>query len=47
LAIEVTNSAKVTLISFNATAFFLRDVMVSENDFLKRDSAIGVLAWVF
>jgi len=31
LAIEVKNSAKVTLLSFNRTAVFLGDVMVLEN----------------
>jgi len=31
----VKNSAKVTLLSYNTTAVFLHDVMVSENDVLK------------
>jgi len=35
LAVEVKNSAKVTLLSFNITAVFLHDVMVSENDVLE------------
>jgi len=35
LVVEVKNSAKVTLLSFNTTAVFLHDVMVSENDFLE------------
>jgi len=42
LAVEVKNSAKVTLLSFNRTDVFLYDVTVWENDVLKRDSAIGV-----
>jgi len=32
LAGEVKNSAKVTLLCFNATAIFLHDIIVSEND---------------
>jgi len=32
LAIEMKNFVKVTLPSFNVTAVFLHDVMVSEND---------------
>ena len=39
------NSVKVTLLSFNTTAAFLHDVMVSENDVLKRGSAVSVFAW--
>jgi len=35
LAIEVKNFAKVTLLSFNTTAAFLHDVIVSENDVLE------------
>jgi len=35
LAIEVKNSAKVTLLSFIRTAVFLYDVMVSENAVLE------------
>jgi len=35
LAVEVENSAKVTLLSFNTTVVFLHDVMVSENDVLE------------
>jgi len=31
LAVEVKDSAKITLLSLNATAIFLHDVMVSEN----------------
>ena len=34
LAVEVKNSAKVVLVSFNAAAVFPYDVMVSENDIL-------------
>jgi len=43
LAIEVKNSAKVTLLNFNTTAVSLHDVIVSEMTLLKRDSAVGVL----
>jgi len=32
LAVEVKNFAKITFLSFNTTAVFLHDVMVSEND---------------
>jgi len=46
LAVEVKNFAKITFLSFNATAVFLHDVMVPENDFLKRGSAVGVFSWV-
>jgi len=42
VATEVKNSAKVTLPSFNATAVFPHDVMVSENDVLEEGSAVGV-----
>ena len=35
LAVEVKNSAKITLLSFNTTAIFLHDVIVSENDVLE------------
>jgi len=35
LAIKVKNSAKVKLLSFNRTAVFLSDTMVSENDVLE------------
>jgi len=35
LAVEVTNPAKITLLSFNTTTVFLHDVMVSENDVLE------------
>jgi len=35
LAVEVKNSAKGTLLSFNTTSVFLLDVMVSENDVLE------------
>jgi len=35
LAIEVQNSAQITLLSLNTTAVFLHDVMVSENDVLE------------
>ena len=31
---------------YNTTAVFLHDVMVPENDFLKRGSAVGVFSWV-
>jgi len=46
LAVEVKNSAKVTLHSFNTTAVFLHDAMVWKMTFLKRGSAVGVFAWV-
>ena len=46
LAVEVKNSAKVTLLSFNATAVFAHGVMVSENDVLEADSAVDVFAWL-
>jgi len=35
LAIEVKNAAKGTFRSFNRTAVFLHDVVVSENDVLE------------
>jgi len=35
LAVEVKNSAKITMLSFNTTAVFLHDIMVSENDVLE------------
>jgi len=35
LAIDVTDSAKVTLLSFNTTAVFLCDVMVLESAVLE------------
>jgi len=38
LAVEVKKSAKVILVSFNTTAAFLHDVMVSENDVLEAGS---------
>jgi len=41
----VHNSAKVTLLRFNAAAVFPHDVMVSENDFLEAGSAVDVFAW--
>ena len=40
------NSAKITLLSFNATAVFPHDVMVPENDILETGSAVGVFAWL-
>jgi len=40
LAIEVKKSARVTLLSFSRTDVFY-DVMVSENDVLDRDNAVG------
>jgi len=46
LPVEVKNSAKVTLLSFNATAVFPRAVMVSENDVLEAGSAVGVHTWL-
>jgi len=39
LAVNVKNSAKITLLSFNTTAVFLHDVMVLENDVLERGGA--------
>jgi len=35
LAVKVKNSAKIALLSFNTTAVFLHDVMMSENDVLE------------
>jgi len=35
LALEMKNSAKITLLSFSKMAVFLHDVMVSENDVLE------------
>jgi len=35
LAVEVKNSAKVTLLSFSTKAVFLHDVMMTENDILE------------
>jgi len=35
LAVEDKNFAKITFLSFNITAVFLHDVMVSENDVLE------------
>jgi len=46
LTVEVKNSAKVTLLYFNATAVFPLDVMMSENDGLKAGSALDVFAWL-
>jgi len=46
LAVEVKNSAKVTLLSFNATAVFPYDVMVSEIDVLEAGGAVDVFAWL-
>ena len=40
------NFAKITFLNFNITAVFLHDVMVPENDFLKRCSAVGVFSLV-
>ena len=40
------NSEKVTLLSFNITAVFLHDVMVSENDTHEAGSAVDVFAWL-
>jgi len=31
---KVENSAKIALLSFNSTAVFLHDIVVSENDVL-------------
>jgi len=42
----VKNFAKVTLLSFNATAVFLHDEMVAENDVLETGSAADVFAWL-
>ena len=44
--VEVKNSAKVTLLSFKATAVFLHDVIVSENDVLEAGSTVDVFAWL-
>jgi len=42
----VHNSAKVTLLNFNATVVFPHDVMVSENDVLEAGTAVdNVFAW--
>jgi len=46
LAVEVKNSSKATLLSFNATAVFPCGVMVSENDVLEARNAVDVFAWV-
>jgi len=46
LVVKVKKSAKLTLLSFNITAIVLHDLMVSKMTFLKRDSAVGVFAWV-
>ena len=46
LVVEVKNSAKVTLLSFNVTAVFSYDAMVSENDVLEAGSAVDVFAWL-
>ena len=35
LAVEVKNSVEGTVLSFNTTAVFLHDVMVSENNVLE------------
>jgi len=43
--VEVSNSEKVTLLSFNITAVFLNDGMVSENDILEAGSAVDVFPW--
>jgi len=40
------NSEKVALLSFNATAVFPYDVMVSENDVLGAGRAVDVFAWL-
>ena len=41
------NSAKVTLLNFNATVVFPHDVMVSENDVLEAGTAVdNVFAWL-
>jgi len=42
----VKNSAKVTLVSFNATAVFPHGVMVLENDVLEAGDAVDVFAWL-
>jgi len=46
LAVEAKNSAKVTLLNFNAPAVFPRHVMASENDVLEAGSALDVFAWL-
>ena len=40
------NSAKATLLSFNATAVFLHDVMVSENDVFETGNAVDGFVWL-
>ena len=40
------NSAKVKLVSFNGTAVFLHDVIMSDNDVLEAGSAVDVFAWL-
>jgi len=45
LAVEV-NFAKVKLVSFNGTAVFPHDEMMSENDVLEAGSAVDVFAWL-
>jgi len=42
----VKNSAKVTLLRFNATDVFLHGVIVSENDVLEAGSAVDVFTWL-
>jgi len=42
----VKNSAKVTLLSLNATAVFPYDVRVPENSVLEAGSAVDVFAWL-
>jgi len=46
LAVEVKNSAKITLLNFNVTAVFPHDVMVLENDVLEAGNAVDVFAWL-
>jgi len=42
LAVEVKNSANVTLLSINANAVFLHDEKVLENDVLEWGSAVSL-----
>jgi len=42
----VKNSAKVKLLSFNRNVVFLNDLKHRKVTFLKRDSAVGMFAWV-
>jgi len=40
------SSAKITLLSFNASAVFPCDLMVSENDVFEAGRAVDVFSWL-